>query len=423
MQRKLFEHTRFGGIPFFRRVWEVCRIDMHLRELSIVKRGHPASLLTFCYVIGNLIGARCLRQLSDRWRRDGYLFGALGEARRLGSHDFSRLLARFNFEPLLHAGVQQLQAWSSTAARADTGIVILDDTPVVKTGRKMEGSHSCYDHAQRRFVHGYPLVNLLYQHRGISYPVGFRLRTKQRTGRPPKTKRTKIILAMELISEAAHLAVRAVVFDPGYCAVKLLRHCDDVGTPWVTRLQSNRVVHVEDQRLSVKQLSRKWSWYRNDPARGLSYISCQGYLAHYDRPVHIVVIRTPGIGVQVLATSLIDAPWQEIFRLYQRRKKIETFHRDLKQCFGLADFRYRDLRRIHNHLALVYLRYLLLAVMRIAFPELAHLPWLKIKRRVIRTVQQLHVQGQSIRILLPAQHPLFRRLLIRYKLQAHPLVP
>ncbi|MFQ5927307.1 MAG: hypothetical protein ACE5MH_07725, partial [Terriglobia bacterium] len=82
----------------------------------------------------------------------------------------------------------------------------------------------------------------------------------------------------------------------------------------------------------------------------------------------------------------------------------------------------RDLKRIRNHLALVYVRYLLLAVMRVVFPELGELRWARIKRRVIRTVQQLHLQRRSLRILLPPDQPLFRQLLIRYKLHAHPLV-
>ena len=123
----------------------------------------------------------------------------------------------------------------------------------------------------------------------------------------------------------------------------------------------------------------------------------------------------------MLVSSLIETPWQEIFSLYARRFEVEAFHRDAKQYLGLADFRYRDLRRITNHVALVYLRYLLLALMRIVFPELEHFSWQQIKRRVLRIVQQVHVGKRAVRILLPPNEPLFRRLLIRYKLEAHPL--
>ena len=162
LQRKLFHHTRFGGVPLFLRVWEICRIDQHLRELGIVKRGHPAGLLTLSYVLSALIGSRCLRQLTDRFRGDGYLRDEVAEGRRLGAYDWSRLLARFDFRPLMDAAVSELQGCNLTATSSERGILILDDTPVQKFGKQMEGAHSVYDHAKRHHVWGYPFVNLLY---------------------------------------------------------------------------------------------------------------------------------------------------------------------------------------------------------------------------------------------------------------------
>lgn len=423
LQRKLFHYTRFGGVPLLRRVWEICRIDGHLRRLSIVKRGHPAALLTYAYVLGGLIGARCLRQLVWRWRSDTYLSEGVGQGRRLGPHDFSRLLARYEFDPLLDAAVQQLQQWQCTAACPERGILVLDDTVLEKFGRRMQGAHSLYDHAKRRFVWGYALVNLLYAKGKVAYPVSFHLQSKPRRGRRPSVPRTKITLAMQLLEQAARqqLLVRAVVFDPAYCANRLLRHLDDLGYHWVSRLACTRIVTVDGKRLSVKQLARKRSWFRYDPVRDLHYCSRVGYLNGYELPVQIVAIRTSR-GVQVLVSSLMHEPWQEILRLYRRRFRVEVFYRDAKQYFGLTDFRYRDLRRIRNHIALVMLRYLLLAVMRVAFPELAHFSWQEMKRRVLRTVQLLHGRRQHLRILLPPDDPLFRALLIRFKLHDHPLL-
>ena len=286
----------------------------------------------------------------------------------------------------------------------------------------MQGARFCYDHAKGRFVWGYPVVNLIYRDRRIGYPIDFRLQPKGK-GRAPRSKRTQVMLAKELIDEADRLDLmpRAVVFDAGFCALELLRHLDHRRLPWVSRLAVNRVLTIEGNRLSVKQLARKRSWYKDDPVRGVRYFSRIAYLRNYELPVQILVLQAPGERPMVLATSLIDAAWQEIFRLYQRRFAIEVFHRDCKQYLGLTDFRNQDLRRIRSHLALSYLRYLLLELMRAAFPEIGGMSWSEIKDRLIATVQEVSVAGGRFQILLPAGRARFRRLLIRYKTRLHPI--
>ena len=204
IQRNLFHHTAFGGLPFFQRAWKICRVDQHLRELGIVKRGHPAELLAFAYVAGNLLGARTLKRLGELWNRDGYLSRVVAQGCKLGAHNFSRFLPRFEFQPLLRKAVGQLQSWDSTGCCPETGILILDATVLEKTGRKMQGARFCYDHAKGRFVWGYPVVNLIYRDRRIGYPIDFRLQPKGK-GRAPRSKRTQVMLAKELIDEADRL--------------------------------------------------------------------------------------------------------------------------------------------------------------------------------------------------------------------------
>ncbi len=84
-----------------------------------MKRGHLASLLTFAYVPSALVGSRCLRQLADRWPGDGFLRDEVAEGRRLGADDWSRLLARFGFRPLMRIVFPELEhlSWQQIKRR------------------------------------------------------------------------------------------------------------------------------------------------------------------------------------------------------------------------------------------------------------------------------------------------------------------
>ena len=56
----------------------------------------------------------------------------------------------------MKATVEQVQKWGCTATCPSQGILILDDPPIEKFGKKMEGAH----HAKLHHVWGYPLVNV-----------------------------------------------------------------------------------------------------------------------------------------------------------------------------------------------------------------------------------------------------------------------
>lgn len=161
----------------------------------------------------------------------------------------------------------------------------------------------------------------------------------------------------------------------------------------------------------------------DDAVRGVRYFTGIGHLRNYEPAVRLVLVQRPGDSPMVLASSLIDTAWQEIFRLYERRFQVEVLHRDLKQYLGLTDFRSRDLVRIRAHMSLVYLRYLLVEMVRVSFPEIGDLGFSEIKQRVVERVQELSVIRGRMRILLPPGNTLFRRLLIRYKTRLHPIGP
>lgn len=85
-----------------------------------------------------------------------------------------------------------------------------------------------------------------------------------------------------------------------------------------------------------------------------------------------------------LVSSLVETPWHETRWLYRQRFKIETFHRNAKQRFGLGDFHCRSLERIENHMALPYLRYLVGTLMKVVYPELGGLGWMAVREKVFQ---------------------------------------
>jgi len=86
-----------------------------------------------------------------------------------------------------------------------------------------------------------------------------------------------------------------------------------------------------------------------------------GYLKDVRRQVQLVCsIRSRDSKMKFLAYSNLKVSAKNIIQGYQKRWKIELFHRDIKSFLGLEDAGVRSFDSLHNHVHWVYVAYNLL---------------------------------------------------------------
>jgi SRSO17 transposase len=257
--------------------------------------------------------------------------------------------------------------------------LLLDDTLLKKTGKKMPGCGWYKDHAQNLanvFGHQWVLAALLYKQALL--PLASRLyhpKGTQGCGR----FHTKITLAQKILQSLRFpISCRLYVLaDSWYWGKELARLCRDYGYHMISQLKSNSVVWVKGKRTPVAELASQTSAFRevsvflygkNKTLKIAKFIAViKGF-----GPVAVVIVKEKRKKIRYLVSTNYLLPALEIVKFYAHRWKIEQMIKDLKQRLGLGDYQVRNLPAIQRHVTLVLLSYFTLILLKI-------LQWLKDK--------------------------------------------
>lgn len=260
----------------------------------------------------------------------------------------------------------------------ETGFLIIDDTILEKTGKKMEGTSYHYNNSKKKSINGHNLVTSHYRDGKKDYPLHFELyRRKQELeekGELEKFK-TKIDIAIELIDAAiaANIRCKVAVFDSWYFAKQICDHLILHGIDWVSRAKLNRVINLPEGKINLEV------WIKNLPDS--HFTPCPVPLLLEDEEsgekieyqyvyetilnlsdldsVKCIVIKKElddETGI-VLVSSRTDWNAKKIITIYRMRWKIETFYRDSKQNLGLGNYYLRSLSGIKRYWTLIFLSY------------------------------------------------------------------
>jgi SRSO17 transposase len=257
--------------------------------------------------------------------------------------------------------------------------LLLDDTLIPKTGKKIPGCGWHKDHAQNLanvFGHQWVLAALLYRQSVL--PLGARLyhpKGAKGCGR----FQTKITLAQKILQ---HLRLpRAcklyVLADSWYWCKALALCCRSYGYPMISQLKSNSVVWVKGKRTPVGDLASRTSAFpevsvflygKNKTLKMAKFIAVvEGF-----GPVAVVVVKEKRKKIRYLVSTNFLLAALEVVKFYAHRWKIEQMIKDLKQRLGLGDYQVRNLQAIQRHVTLVLLSYFTLILLKI-------LQWIKDK--------------------------------------------
>jgi len=290
--------------------------------------------------------------------------------------------------------------------------LLLDDTIIKKTGKKIPGCGWYKDHAQNLanvFGHQWVLAALLYKQALI--PLASRLyhpKGAKGCGR----FQTKVTLAKKIIQHL-HLPTPCklyVLADSWYWSKELALACRNYGYHMISQLKSNSVVWLKETRTPVTQLASRTSAFRevsvflygkNKTLQIAKFIATVKGLG----PVAVVIVKEKRKKIRYLVSTNFLLPALEVVKFYARRWKIEQMIKDLKQRLGLGDYQIRNLQAIQRHVTLVLLSYFTLVLLKIlqwskdkSIPLALSIGFLALQVRKQILIERITVKLNSLKI-------------------------
>jgi len=300
---------------------------------------------------------------------------------------------RFDFKAFFNSATGQVFQQPAFGIKPED-IFIIDDTPVVKTGKSMQHSGKLYDATKATYYHGYELVGLAIARARGKFFLNFafkppkrgkrkKKRGRKRKGYKPRPKPTKLTVALSLVQAAVAHGVRAkyIVFDSWYFALSFLKELSGLELVFVAPVKKNRLfLYAGKTRKAEYFVKLAKSSHR--PLRRFRVM-----LPDYGQVSLAVVKRRLSNGkkrYEVLVSNDLTLSAHRMKQIYLRRWDIETLFRDAKQNFDLGGFHNRHLHAIVAHIVFSLLSMLLLQLFQSLHQLTQSMTLGKIKRHLIR---------------------------------------
>ena len=242
--------------------------------------------------------------------------------------------------------------------QSDDGVVIFDDTIVEKPHTdENEIVTWHFDHAKNRSVKGMNLLNCVYHAGGVSLPVSYEIVSKpieftdERSGRRKRRSevtKNELMRRMLRVCEQNALRYRWVLADSWFSSKENMEFIrGELGKHFIIALKGNRTVALS------YEAKLRGEFERIDKLDLPEGEAVRGWLRGLDFEVLLYrqVFRNEdgSTGTLYLASSKLDADGEAICAIYQRRWKVETFHKTLKSNASLAKSPTKTVRTQSNH--------------------------------------------------------------------------
>ena len=297
-----------------------------------------------------------------------YLLSSFGQTTATGlsslldgelSHDqVTRFLNRDDYDS--KTLWQQVKKAVREVERED-GVLIFDDT-IQEKPYTDENELVCwhFDHTQGRSVKGINVLNCLYHAGGVSLPVAFELVRKphlysdlatRKVKRKSEETKNDMLRQMLKACRQNQLKYRYVLADSWFSAQENLAFVrQDLGKHFVVALKSNRTLALtpEDKKEGRFVRIDQLDWRGQEPIKA--------WLKGLDFPVllnrQVFTNKDGSTGILCLACSDLDCDQAAIETIYQKRWKVEVFHKTLKSNAALAKSPTQRVRTQGNHVFL-----------------------------------------------------------------------
>jgi len=240
----------------------------------------------------------------------------------------------------------------------EDGVLIIDDT-IEEKPYTDESELVCwhYDHSKGRSVKGLNLISALYRAGEVSVPVAFELIKKSEwvfDGKKGKWRRKSLNTKNELYREmlwACHnnrLKFRYVLSDVWYSASENMNHIKEgLQKEFIMPVKSNRKVALSLEDKKQGAYERVGSLEPEPNTVMKIYLEQVGFPLLLAKQVFKNEDGTKGVLYLVGSDPTLD--YERMTTIYQRRWKVEEYHKSLKINASLAKSPTKTIRTQSNH--------------------------------------------------------------------------
>jgi len=260
------------------------------------------------------------------------------------------------------------------AAEASGGVLLLDDS-IEEKPYTDENEINCwhYSHAKGDVVKGINILTCMVRYDDFSVPVGYELITKDVTYCDVKTKQerrkssvTKNQLFRKLIEQAVNNKVmfEYVLADNWYGSKANMAHIHiDLQKSFIIGIKSNRT-------LALSQNDANNGRYQQVRTLELEEdVAYTAWLKGLDFPVKLVkkVFKNENgsTGILYLVSNDMTSSAERLYEVYQKRWRIEEYHKSIKQNASLAKSPTRTVKTQSNHIFASIIAYCKLEMLKI----------------------------------------------------------
>lgn len=237
----------------------------------------------------------------------------------------------------------------------DGAAIVFDDTLSEKPHSEENDLVSWHwDHSKGRCIKGINILNMLYCTEQVSIPIGYEAIKKacKAEGKGKrKCEHTKNELMRQLLEQAVNNGVvfKWVMADIWYGSAENLNFIKkDCKRDFIVPLKKNRKVALSEAEKNRGQYVSIGS-LKLEPGSRLRV-----YLKEIDFPVTLIkdvfINGDDSEAIQYLVCSDLTTTYQQIITLYQRRWKVEEYHRSLKNNAALSKSQTSSCRTQANHI-------------------------------------------------------------------------
>ena len=247
------------------------------------------------------------------------------------------------------------------------GYLCVDDVVVEKPFAKLlPWAAWTYSHTKKQKVYGCHVVLLSWTSDPAGtwrIPVAFRLwRPKRTCARGHYQKKTALVVTMLRAVIAADCPAAYLVGDTAYTGGQVSKTAARLGLTWVGTIAPRTTVVYRGRRQQVRSLAAtlkpKWR-----PKLGVRATALLVYAPALGR-VRLVVLKNEHGNFEYLVTNDLTCDLARLVHRKRSRWRIETIFRDTKQLAGLAACQCWVDQAFVRHVALVFLAFVVLQVLR-----------------------------------------------------------